>query len=105
MINNRVIGLLGMAQKAGKIVSGDVAVEQAVKSGKAKLILVAADASDNTRKYYFDKAKYYQIACLETLSKDQIGMAIGKPSRAGLAIVDNGFSKAILSALTSEDPR
>lgn len=44
------MSLLGLAQKAGKIVSGELAVEKAVRSGKAKLIVVAADGSDNTKK-------------------------------------------------------
>ena len=83
--------MLGFAQKAGKLASGELAVEQAVRSGKAKLILVAADASDNTRKNYLDMAKFYKIACQETLSKDQFGKAIGKPPRAALAVTDSWF--------------
>jgi len=99
MNEQRVIALLGFAQKAGRLASGEVAVEQAVRNGKAKLILVAADASDNARKNYLDMAKYYNIACQETLSKDQFGTAIGKPPRAAVAITDAGFTKAISTAL------
>lgn len=95
----RLISLLGFAQKARKLVSGEAAVDKAVKSGQAKLLIIAADASDNTRKGYRDLASYYRVTYFEVLSKDQIGHSIGKPSRAVLAVTDTGFGKAISEAL------
>ena len=41
-----------MAQRAGKVASGDFAVQKAVQGNKAKLILVAADAAVETQKKY-----------------------------------------------------
>jgi len=96
----RLVSLLGLAQKAGKLASGEVAVENAVRAGKAKLVLIAADASDNTKKSYRDLAAYYQGAYYEGLSKDELGHAIGKPSRAALAVTDVGFGRAIGEAIT-----
>jgi ribosomal protein L7Ae-like RNA K-turn-binding protein len=96
----RLMSLLGLAQKAHKIVSGEVAVEQAIRANKARLLLIAADASENTKKSYQSLATYYQVACHETLSKDQFGIATGKPPRAALAVTDNGFSHAIVTLLS-----
>ena len=48
------LSLLGLAAKAGKVVSGEFATENAVKSGKAFLVLTAEDASNNTRKKFND---------------------------------------------------
>ena len=45
-MNDKVISLLGLAERAGKIASGEFAAEKAVKIGKARLIIVAEDASD-----------------------------------------------------------
>jgi len=95
----KLASLLGLAQKARKIVSGEFAVEQAVRSKKAKLLLIAADASENSKKNYRALAAYYQITCHETLSKDQFGAAIGKPPRAALAVIDSGFSHTIITTL------
>lgn len=50
MANNNVAFALGLAQKAGKVASGDFAVRSALKSGKAKLLIVAADAAPNSKK-------------------------------------------------------
>jgi len=101
MNESRLTALLGFAQKARKLASGDAAVDKAVKSGQAKLLIIASDASDNTRKGYRDMADYYNVTYYEVLSKDQIGHSIGKPPRAVLAVTDTGFGKAISEALNS----
>ena len=43
---------LGLATRAGKVQSGEFSTEKSVKSGKAALVLVAGDASDNTKKKF-----------------------------------------------------
>jgi ribosomal protein L7Ae-like RNA K-turn-binding protein len=101
MNEQRLMSLLGLAQKAGKIASGEMAMENAVKTGKARLLLIAADASANTRKGHRDLATYYQVTYHEVLSKEQLGNAIGKPPRAALAVIDAGFSKTISETVLS----
>jgi ribosomal protein L7Ae-like RNA K-turn-binding protein len=97
----KLASLLGLAQKAGKLASGEVAVEKAVQAGKARLLLVAADASENTRKSYRDMAAFYEVACHEGLTKDELGQATGRPARAAVAVLDAGFAKAIEATLQS----
>lgn len=99
MNEQKLVSLLGMAQKAGKVAAGEFAVDKAVKSGKAKLLLLATDISENTRKSYRDMSVYYKIPCYEGLPKQQLGLCIGKDKRAALAIIDQGFAKAVLGIL------
>ena len=49
MANNKQAFALGLAQKAGKIVSGDFAVKSALKSGTVKLLVVAMDTAPNSK--------------------------------------------------------
>ncbi|MDD3368406.1 MAG: ribosomal L7Ae/L30e/S12e/Gadd45 family protein [Lachnospiraceae bacterium] len=95
MKQNEIYSLLGLAAKAGKIVSGEFAVENAIKSGKAALVIVGSDASDNTKKLFQDKCKFYKISFMEYGEKDQLGHAIGKDVRSSIAVMDFGFAKAI----------
>lgn len=81
--------------KAGKVVSGEFSTEKAVKEGKAALVIVAEDASDNTKKLFNDKCDFYQVPVYVYGDKEIIGHAIGKELRASLAIVDAGFAKSI----------
>lgn len=99
MTDGKIISLLGLAQKAGKLASGELAAEKAVRSGKAKLILIAADSSENTKKGYRDMAAFYQVPFCEQLTKEQLGAAIGKVQRAAVVIVDQGFSTAVMKVL------
>ena len=59
--NDKVLSMIGLAARAGKVVSGEFSTEKAVKSGKAFLTIVAEDASANTRKNFTDMCAYYQV--------------------------------------------
>ena len=50
MPNDRILSTLSLAQKAGQVKSGEFAVEKAVKEYRASLVIVAQDASENTKK-------------------------------------------------------
>lgn len=47
---DRVLSMLGLATRSRNVVSGGFATEEAVKNGKAYLVIIAENASDNTRK-------------------------------------------------------
>ena len=53
-MNNKFLGMLGLAKRAGKVQTGEDICSKAVKSGVSKLIIVACDASDNTKKSITD---------------------------------------------------
>ena len=59
-MQDKALAMLGMATKAGKVVSGEFSVEKAVKEGKAWLVLVAEDASDNTKKSFTNMCEFYE---------------------------------------------
>ena len=52
--SSKVLSLVGLATRAGKTVSGEFSTEKSVKTGKSFLVLVAEDASENTRKKFRD---------------------------------------------------
>ena len=52
MQRDKVLSLIGLAMKAGKCASGEYMTESETKSGKAYLVVVAADASENTKKKF-----------------------------------------------------
>ena len=89
-----------MARKAGKAVAGEFSVEKAVKERKAFLVLVAEDASNNTKKLFRDKCAWYQVPNEIYSDKESLGHAMGLQGRASAAVLDEGFAKAILSKLS-----
>lgn len=92
---DKVLSLLGLAMRAGKVASGEFSTEKAIKSGKAYLVIVAEDASDNTKKEFSDSCSYYQVPYAVYGTKETLGHSIGKQMRASLAVVDEGFGREL----------
>jgi len=84
-----------MAQRANKIVSGGFAVEKELAGKKAKLLIVAEDASEETKKSYTNMALRYKIPMYHVLTKEELGECLGKNFRASAVLLDAGFSKAL----------
>lgn len=103
MKNNKILSLIGLATKAGKTVSGEFATEKSVKTGKGLLVIVADDASENTKKKFRNMCEYYEVPVFFLSDKEGLGKAMGKEFRASLAIQDENFAKAIIKAM--EQPR
>lgn len=99
MRNNRVISLIGLSMKAGKIASGEFATEKAVKTMKACLVIVSIEASENTKKQFRNMCSYYQVPYAEYGGKEELGRAIGKEFRASLAVTDENLAKALIKLL------
>ena len=96
---DKSLGMLGMATKAGKTVSGEFATMKAIKEGKAKLVIVAEDASDNTKKVFNDKCTYYDIPILVKGTMDELGRMTGHAKRASVAVTDRGFKDILMKKI------
>ena len=94
-MENRIYQMLSLCQKAGKLVTGEFAAKQAVLDKSAHLVIVATDASDNTKKLFKDKSSYRGIPQLEWGTKEELGDRVGKNPRAVIAIVDESFARKI----------
>ena len=102
MENNKgILNLIGLATKAGRTASGEFSTEKAVKTGKAFLVIVSREASDNTKKKFANMCTYYEVPIYFFGKKSEIGHAMGKEMRASLVILDAGFAKAVVKLLNT----
>ncbi|MDY5023013.1 MAG: ribosomal L7Ae/L30e/S12e/Gadd45 family protein, partial [Blautia sp.] len=85
---------------AGKTASGEFSTEKAVKTGKAYLVLVAEDASENTKKKFRNMCTFYEVPLYFLSDKEGLGRAMGKEFRASLAVMDESFAKAMQKELS-----
>lgn len=95
MKKDSVLSLVSIAKKAGRIAAGEFQTENAVKSGKASLVIVSEEASENTRKKFQNMCAFYEVPIFFHGTKEQLGAAIGCEFRASLAVLDAGLSKSI----------
>lgn len=110
MDSNKLLSLLGLAQKAGKVKSGEFSTESEIKAGKARLVLLSEEASENTLKKFRDMCSYRGVPMhVLPVSKDELGRHIGKAMRTSCAVSDAGFAGAMLKLLetdgSTEKPR
>lgn len=102
MKQDKVLALIGLATKAGRTVSGEFMTEREVKTGRAALVVVADDSSENTKKKFRDMCEFYKVPIYFYGDKDTLGHAMGKEFRASLAVVDEGFAKGIQKQLRTD---
>ena len=101
-MNKAIYGLLGLAQRAGKLAAGQEQALKAVQGGRAFLVILAEDASQNTKKVFNDKTAYYGIPLLEVDSRDGLGQALGKGPLAAVAVKDGSFARNIQKKMEEE---
>lgn len=98
-MNDRIYSFLGLATKAGKVVSGDETCERAIKSGKVFLIIISEDASKNTSEKFSRLCNGNQLEIRSFGEKELLGRYIGKVIRSVVAITDEGFAKRLIEML------
>lgn len=94
-MTNKVYGLLGIASKAGKVISGTDIILEKLSRKKVKLVIIAEDASEKTiknMKYYCDKEDV-EIIIYGNISENS--KAIGKNNRATIGVIDKNLTEAI----------
>jgi len=104
-MSRRVLSLLGLALRGGRLAAGEEPVALAAKAGQARLILLAADAAGNTlhRAEYLAGEGHCLFLSLPC-TKAELGAALGRGSTAVAALTDTGLAAAVTQRLAELDP-
>ena len=95
-MTDKILSMIGMAKRAGRVLAGEFVCGRAIKNKSARLIIIADDASCNTKKSIRNSCAYYKIPYIEFSRKEELGKYTGSDSRAVISINDDNFAKAIL---------
>lgn len=96
----KTLSLLGLCRKAGMLLPGHDIVFDAVRTGKAKLVLLTSDASQRHEKE-LKAAGYAGVTVRVGITSDDIAPSVGKKSCV-FAVTDSGFAKAIEKKIREE---
>jgi predicted RNA-binding protein YlxR (DUF448 family)/ribosomal protein L30E len=92
IMQGRILGYIGLANRAGQVISGGSMVSDAIRSGnKPGLVLVARDVSESIGDKIELLASVQHIRCFHTMKKDDFGAILGKAPRSAVAIRAGGF--------------
>lgn len=92
-MQNKLLSLLGIAKKAGRLTIGNDAVVETIRDGRSRLVLLAKDLAPRTVKGIETAALEYGTQVI-TIPADmnELSMALGR--NAGVvSINDRGFSQ------------
>ncbi|MGX7111327.1 L7Ae/L30e/S12e/Gadd45 family ribosomal protein [Gemella cuniculi] len=90
---NKIYNLLGLMQRAGKLITGEDLIIKNLKNRKIKLLVITEDCGVNTKKKLVDKSNFYSVDYIIFSSIEDISVAIGRDNRVAVGITDDGFIK------------
>lgn len=86
---------LGIAKRAGKVISGTEMVIEGLRNNTIYLVFLASDTKKNTTKKIIDKTTYYNVDLNQNYTCDFLSQAIGKKNVHVIGIMDRGFAKLL----------
>ena len=92
---DKILSNLGLCARARGLVDGTDIVVEEMANGKIKLIFLANNASDNTKKKIRDKAAFYKVEVVESYSSEELSHSIGKTNRMVIGIINQSFLKIL----------
>ena len=93
--SDKFLNMVGLATRAGKVVAGSDGVQQAIRSGKAKLVILADDAARATVKRLTDKCTSYGVLHIVLADKQSLGKMTGGGQAAAIAVTDSNFANEL----------
>ena len=101
----KILSMIGLAHKAGRVEIGEEPVGSAARAKKARIILVAGDAAAGSVRRAMAFAGTGNCLCLVIpTTKEELGRALGRTSCAMAAVTDIGFADAVAKKLAALEP-
>ena len=101
---DKALNYMALARTGGRIELGEEPVGAAARAQRARLVIVAADASDHTWRRALSFVANTAQQCIRVpFTKDELGMAVGRTSLAIAAFTDPALALAFVKALPQQD--
>ena len=104
MDSHNILSLLGLSLRGGRLAVGEEPVEAAARAKDARVLLLASDAAENTRRRVEHFSQVGQCLYLTLpFSKAELGRAVGRTAAAVVAVTDIGLANAVVRRLADLD--
>ena len=94
-MNDRILGMVGLAVRAGKASTGAFLTEKALDEGTCELVIIAEDIGQSNRRKIENKCKEWDVPFIFHTDKATLSHASGKKDMPVIGILDHGFAEAI----------
>ena len=103
MVDKNILGLIGLATRAGGIAFGADSVESEIKQKKVKLIILAEDASDRTKDKFKELGEKYKVPTIVVSTIEELSKTIGKKNKAIIGIKNINLANEIQKRIFGGD--
>ena len=98
-LNNKIYGLIGLSRRAGKISFGSSSSIETIEKKKAKIVIVAEDSSDRTKKNFKDLCENLNVEYRIVGTIEKLSQSIGQVNKAVIVIKDENFAKELIKRI------
>lgn len=96
---DKVLGLIGLARRAGSVLNGFAKVEGSLKSGKCKLLLTASDGAEDGRMKMTRLAEAVECQQVTILPSARLSMALGQTNVIHAGIIGSGWADRLNASI------
>lgn len=94
---NKFFNFLGLAKKSRSLLEGYSKCNEERNKRKLFLFIISLDASDSSKRKFINHCTNNNIPYIEDFSKEELGLAIGRPEIKILGITDENMAKKLRS--------
>jgi len=98
LLQKRCLDYLGLANRAGNVISGFEKARATLKSGKTNVLLIASDGAENGRSKMCQGLDNLRV--IDLFSRDELSKAIGTENAVNLALLPGGIRTSLLRELS-----
>ena len=104
-MTEKILNLLGLMRRANAITIGEDKTAEIVRAGKAKLLLLSSDASENAVRKAENLANGRNVQLLHLpFDRAELGSALGIGGCSVSTVTDIGFASAWMKLLATQWP-
>jgi ribosomal protein L30E len=100
----KVLGLLGLARRAGRLAMGATAVEKLVRHGRPPVVIIARDAGENQRRRFASLGPIRGLVD-ELVGREDLAERLGRSELVVVAVNDPGFVRGLIELGVVAEPR
>lgn len=101
---DKILALLGLARRAGRLAVGATAVEKMVRAGQKPVVVVADDTAAAQRRRWLALRPVRGFVA-EGIARDDLAQRIGRGDLTVVAVSDRGFVRGLVELGVVTDPR
>lgn len=95
-MNDKLLSLLGIAKRAGRLSIGFDAAAASMKKGESAVVVLSQELSDRSKRTISALAEQYGVECIYSgCSMEETGHALGRKQTGIVSVNDNGFALKI----------